>query len=95
MPVLKMTTKLDMPRTLLRTIVKYVLKLKTEVIQKTKSSGLKQKAEIVQKCRQLLAWQANDDIIFSDNKLFMQQETHNQRQRPGFAEKYFTRKICC
>jgi hypothetical protein len=37
-----MTTKLNMPRTLLQTNVKDVLKLKTEVILKIKSSGLKQ-----------------------------------------------------
>jgi hypothetical protein len=38
-----------------------------------------QKAARVQKCHQLLASHAGDDIIFSNEKLFLLQETHKQR----------------
>jgi hypothetical protein len=38
-----------------------------------------QKTARVQKFRNLLAWHAGDGIIFSDEKLFLLQETHNQQ----------------
>jgi hypothetical protein len=38
-----------------------------------------QKAVRVQKCQQLLTCHAGDDIIFSEEKCFLLQETHNQQ----------------
>jgi hypothetical protein len=50
-------------------IAKNALKLRPYKKQKVNGLTEAQKAARVQKYRQLLAWHASDDIIFSDKKL--------------------------
>lgn len=49
--------------------------------KKQKIQGLTevQKKARVEKCKDLLAWHAGDDIIFSDEKMFQLQDSHNQQ----------------
>jgi hypothetical protein len=71
-----MVKVLDVSSTSLRTIVENDLNPKPYKKQKVHSLTETKQAAKVQKCRQLLAWHAVDDI-FSDEKLFLLQETHN------------------
>jgi hypothetical protein len=65
----------------LETIVKNDLKLKPYKKPKVHGFSLTEAQNVVgvQKCQQLLAWHVDDDIIFSNKKLILLQETHNQQ----------------
>jgi hypothetical protein len=39
----------------------------------------------VKNCRLVLAWHAGDDIIFSDEELFLLQETHHQQNDQNYC----------
>jgi hypothetical protein len=62
----KISKELNVTSTSLQTIVKNDLKLKPYKKQKSSRLAEAQKAVNAQKCRPLLAWQACDNIIFSD-----------------------------
>jgi hypothetical protein len=95
--VRKKAKELDVSRASLGIIVRNVLKLYSYKKQKVQSMTEAQKAAKIQKCRQNLARHTSDDIIFSDEKPFLLQETHNP-DRPDlfcFVDRYSKRKISC
>lgn len=55
--------------------------LHMKAFKKQKIHGLTtaQKEARVRKCKDLLSWHAGDDIIFSDEKMFILQDPHNQQ----------------
>jgi hypothetical protein len=73
---------------LVRKMTKELVKndFEIEAIQEKKVQSLNenQKSARVQKCQQLFAWHADDDIILSNEKLFLLQEAHNQHNERVF-----------
>lgn len=62
-----------------RRIIKCDLHMNAYKKQKIHGLTVAQKKARVTKCKDLLAWHAGDEIIFSDEKMFQLQDTHNQQ----------------
>lgn len=75
----KIAKDLNVSQTTIRRLVKDDLHMKPYKKQKVHGLTIAQKKARVKKCQHLLAWHAGDDIIFSDEKMFILQDSHNQQ----------------
>lgn len=75
----KMAKEVKISSTTARRIVHTDLKMKTYKKQKVHGLTVVQRKARVAKCKNLLAWHADDEIIFSDEKMFLLKDTHNHQ----------------
>lgn len=75
----KMAKDLQISQRSIRRIVKEDLHMKAYKKQKIHGLSMAQKQARLQKCKNILAWHEGDDIIFSDEKMFTLEDTHNQQ----------------
>jgi transposase len=75
----KLARNLNIPKTTVLRVLHEDLKLKAYKKQKVHGLSAAQKLARVKKSKELLAWHAGDEVLFSDEKLFLLQETHNQQ----------------
>lgn len=75
----KISRMLNLSKSSVHDIATKDLKLKAYKKQKIHGLTTVQKTERVRRSRNLLAWHAGDEIIFSDEKMFLLQDSHNQQ----------------
>lgn len=78
---------LGIPKSCIHEITKLDLKLKGYKKQKVHGLTTANKKARVERCKHLLAWHADSEIIFSDEKLFLLQDSHNQQNDRVYAAK--------
>lgn len=75
----KLAKDLKVSRRSMGRILRIDLNLKAYKKQKIHGLTVAQKKARVKKCRDMLAWHDGDDMIFSDEKMFVLQDSHNQQ----------------
>lgn len=75
----KLAKDMGIARSSMRRILKDDLHMKAYKKQRIHGLTEAQKKARVVRCKNLLAWHAGDEIIFSDEKMFVLQDTHNQQ----------------
>lgn len=75
----KLAKVMKISRRTMSRILRHDLGLKAYKKQKIHGLTDAQKKARVKKCKELLAWHEGDDVIFSDEKMFQLQDSHNQQ----------------
>lgn len=81
----KIAKQLNMSKSSMHRILKIDLGLHAYKKQRVHGLTDKNKLARVQKSQELLRWHAGDEILFSDEKLFLLQDSHNQQNDRVYA----------
>lgn len=81
----KMAKDLNVSQSTMQRVLKHDLGLIAYKKQRVHGLTGAQKTARVNKCRYLLQWHDGDEIIFSDEKLFLLQDSHNQQNDRVYA----------
>lgn len=82
----KMALELKVSKTTIHNIIKKNLNMHAYKKRKVHGLTANQKIARYKKCQRLLQWHAGDDIIFSDEKLFLLQNYHNSQNDRVYAK---------